>query len=351
MKNNIIGQLLLFVIGFAALTQNTQAAKIKRKPSSCTPASAQTSLVMDSKTGEILHAQNERLKVFPASLAKLMTLKLTFEALETGKLTLRRQLYVSQNAEKMPPSKLGLKKGSSISVADAINALIVKSANDGAVVLAEGIGGSEANFAKLMNNKAKQLGMHDTNFENASGLHHPIQKTTAIDLAKLSLSLKRDHPRFYPLFSQTSFDFKGVTINGHNRVMANYIGAEGLKTGFTCPAGFNLITSASRGNKALIAVVTGSNNRGHRDQKMVALLDKHFDVYKPTKLKTIATLSKNNVAKLQAVKVKKPIQKVKQGPVIVAKLIKVKNIPKKRISNIALLKLKRKTTAARNIAT
>ncbi|MGI4775607.1 MAG: serine hydrolase [Janthinobacterium lividum] len=342
-----MNKIFLLATIFIASTQIAEAAKVKKKSSPCIPASAQTSLVMDSKTGEILHAQNERIKVFPASLAKLMTLKLTFEALESGKLTLKRKLYVSQNAEKMPPSKLGLKEGETISVQDAINALIVKSANDDAVVLAEGIGGSEANFAKLMNAKARQLGMHDTNFENASGLHHPKQKTTAIDLAKLSLSLKRDHPRFYPLFSQTSFEFRGNTIRGHNRVMANYVGAEGLKTGFTCPAGFNLITSASRGGKALLAIVTGSSNKGHRDQKMVTLLDKHFGVDKPVEVKL--TPAKIITAKLVSTKAMKA-KTTKASKVVVAKSAAPKSVAKKRTKNtVASLKVKRKILVTRKV--
>lgn len=280
-----------------------QAKKVKQK-GSCTPVSMPASLVIDSKSGKVLHQENAKAKVHPASLTKLATLKVVFEAVESGKLSLNRKLYVSKNAEKMPPTRLGLKEGEAITVRDAINALIIKSANDAAVVLAEGISGSEERFAKLMTARARQLGMHDTNFSNSSGWHHVDQKSTAFDLAKLTMALKTQHPAFYPLFAKNSFEFRGKTIYGHNRVAASYAGAEGLKTGFTCPSGFNLITTASRGDKALIGIVTGSSTSSHRDQKMVKLLDKHFGIKEvtlnKTKAKTIKVVSTKQKRKLVA---------------------------------------------------
>jgi D-alanyl-D-alanine carboxypeptidase (penicillin-binding protein 5/6) len=306
MDNNFSFSKVLIIFTTMILFINCVEAKTskKAKVSSCTPASVPTSLIIDSKTGRVLHAQNAKSKIFPASLAKLKTIKLAFEAIELGQLSWYKKLPVSAEAAKMPASKLGLKVGQTITVKDAVNALIVKSANDAAVVLAEAISGSEAKFVKLMNVRARQIGMSDTNFANASGWHHPNQKTTALDLAKLSMALKRDHPEFYPLFSQISFEYKGKVVHGHNHVMANYAGAEGLKTGFTCPSGFNLITAASRGNKALIGVVTGSNNKHHRDKKMVELLDKHFD------MKTLPTTKgaikkKSKALKIVQVKSKK----------------------------------------------
>lgn len=273
-------KVILLIIVIVSSTSIAQAKKLK-KPM-LLPVPIQTSLIVDAKSGQILHAKNAKIKTYPASLTKVMTVYLAFEAIESGKLSWYEQLPVSVNAEKMRPGKLGLRAGETIIVRDAILALIVKSANDAAVVLAEAIAGSEAKFARAMNKKAKQIGMYNSNFMNASGWHHPNQQTTAVDLAKLTIAIKKHHPRFYSLFAKTSFEFRGKTIIGHNKVVANYKGAEGLKTGYTIPAGFNLITTASRGNKALVAVVTGGKSAASRDKQMVQLLDQHFGVV-PTK--------------------------------------------------------------------
>ncbi len=257
----------------------------RKKSLTRTGGPVQTSLIVDGKTGKILHSHNQNVRVYPASLTKVMTLYMLFEALEAGKFSLNDKLHVSPNATRAHPSKLHLKAGDQISVREAILALIVKSANDAAIVVAESIAGSEQKFAKLMNIRAKQLGMKNSFFTNASGWHHPAQKTTPIDLAKLSIAIKRDFPQYYGFFAKTSFKFKGKQINGHNRLTANYPGAEGLKTGFTNPAGCNLITVATRNGKTLVGVVTGSNKAIARDKKMVSLLDKHFGI-KNDNLKT-----------------------------------------------------------------
>jgi serine-type D-Ala-D-Ala carboxypeptidase (penicillin-binding protein 5/6) len=262
-------------------THSADAAKKVRKSKGCSPAFSHTSLVVDGHTGKILHSEKAHLKVDPASITKLMTLYLVFEAVESGKLRLDQKLYVSKNAAKMKPSKLGLTAGEKISVYDVILAMIVKSANDATLTAAEAISGSEKNFTKLMTLRAHQLGMKDSIFKTASGYDHNKNLTTSMDIAKLAMALKRDYRKFYHLFSYTKFNFRGVEVHGHNRVTANYDGAEGLKTGFTCPAGFNLVTTASRGNKSLIGVVTGSTSAASRDQKMVSLLDKHFKTTQP----------------------------------------------------------------------
>lgn len=261
------------------LAQKSYSANITP---SRTYSPTQSELVIDAQTGKILHASNPKERVFPASLTKVMTAYIVFDALEAGKLSLNDRISVSSNAEKMRPSKLGLKNGETILVKDAIMAIIVKSANDAAVTLAEAIAGSEENFVKIMNRRARQIGMSDTNFANASGWHNPMQRTTAVDLTKLALAIKRDHAKFFPWFSRTSFEFRGKTINGHNRVVANYQGADGLKTGYTIPSGFNLITTASRGDKSLVAVITGGRSGVSRDQMMMRLLDKHFGVMTAT---------------------------------------------------------------------
>jgi D-alanyl-D-alanine carboxypeptidase (penicillin-binding protein 5/6) len=265
---------LLLLCVVATLLNNNFAYGAKNKPIALP---VQTSLVIDSKTGKILHEKNSTIQIYPASLTKLMTLYLLFEAIESGKFSLNKRLYVSHNAERMPPCKLGVKKGEYITVREAIGALATKSANDASVVVAEGIAGTEARFVKIMNTRARQLGMKDTNFANASGWHNPKQKTTAKDLAKLSIAIKRDYLPYYKFLSHNSFVFRGKVVRGHNRVNERYAGSEGLKTGYTSPSGYNLITAATRKNVSLIGVVTGGRSAASRDQQMVQLLDKHFN--------------------------------------------------------------------------
>lgn len=273
----LIISLLLVTDANAKPKKSKQLALAKSQHSVALPP--QTSLVVDMEDGKILHAENANVRIYPASLTKVMTLYLAFEALDKGQLSINQMLPVSKRAAGMRPSKLGLKAGSSIAVKDAIMSLIVKSANDSSVVLGEAISGSsEEHFADIMNKRARDLGMYNTTFRNASGWHHPEQKTTAIDMAKLAMALKRDFPKYYPLFSETSFVFNGQTYNGHNKVVEKYQWAEGLKTGFTNPAGYNLITTAAKDGKRLVGVVTGGRSSPSRNYKMVSLLDKHFGI-------------------------------------------------------------------------
>ena len=266
-RSNILWILFISLI-FTEVTAKPRVKKIQ--------LSTPTSLVVDLKTGKILHEKNANTRVYPASLVKLMTSYLAFESIESGKLLMNQRLRVSERAEKMKPTKLGLLKGEYITVRDATLGVTIKSANDAAVVLAENIARSEVAFVGLMNSRAKQLGMKDTKFKNASGWHDPEQKTTARDVAKLAIALKRDFPRFYPIFSKTSFVFRGNVVEGHNNVTANYDGAEGLKTGYTIPSGYNLVTVASKNNKTLVGVVTGCATASSRDQTMVKLLEENF---------------------------------------------------------------------------
>jgi D-alanyl-D-alanine carboxypeptidase (penicillin-binding protein 5/6) len=293
----IIITLLVFSIAFTTLVADAAKRRTKKKAS----GPIQTSLIVDGSSGKILHSRNARKTIYPASLTKVMTLYLVFEALESGKISLNQKFYVSSNATKALPLKLYLKKGDRIAVRDVIPALIIKSANDVARVVAENIAGSEKRFARLMTIRARQLGMKNTTFTNASGWHDPKQVTTAVDLAKLSIAIKRDFPQYYHFFNKTSFKYKGKTINGHNRVTATYPGAEGLKTGFHTPAGCNLITVATRGNKSLVGVVTGRKSSAIRDKKMVELLDQHFGV----RHKTIKKSGKPNRRNVKVVSGKK----------------------------------------------
>ena len=281
--------ILTIFLSIGLILGTAEAANKKKRIVASAPTPIQTSLVVDGKTGKILHEHNARERIYPASLTKIMTLYLLFEALESGKLSLDQRLPVSKYASEAMPLKLFLKPGDHITVRDAALAIPIKSANDVARVVAEAISGSEDKFAKLMTARAKQLGMKDTTFANASGWHDPRQKTTAIDLAKLAIAIKRDFPQYYHLFSETSFEFRGKRIHGHNKVVAMYPGAEGLKTGYTIPAGRNLITTATRGNKSLVGVITGSPSTTFRDNKMVTLLDKHFGTQPITTVKNNTT--------------------------------------------------------------
>ncbi len=233
-----------------------------------------SSIVIDAISGEIIASSNANELRYPASLTKLMTLYLTFEAIEKGHINLETPLKVSHHAANRSPSKLGLKRGETITVKNAILALIVKSANDCASVLAEALGDSEENFAKMMTETAKKLGMKNTTFKNASGLPNKQQKTTAHDMAILGSAIYHHYPEHYDLFSTKKFTYKGNTFYTHNHLLKKFKGADGMKTGFTSAAGYNIITSAEQDGRRVIAVTMGHNSIKERDYK-VAQLMKH----------------------------------------------------------------------------
>lgn len=236
------------------------------------------SIVMDARTGVVLTQKNADKELHPASLTKMMTLYITFDALKAGRLSLNQKLRVSRHATNMEPSKLGLKTTERIRVKDAIYALVTKSANDVAVVLAENIAGSEKRFAQLMTKRAQDLGMSRTTFKNASGLHHKKQVSTARDMAKLSLALMRDHSEYYHVFQTQKFTYQGKSYGNHNKLLKSYHGMDGLKTGYVRAAGFNLAASAHRNGKRLIAVVFGGKSSKSRNLHMAQLLDRGFSL-------------------------------------------------------------------------
>lgn len=258
-------QLAIFVVFAALAALSTGKAWAKY-----------ASIVIDAETGEVLHEANADDRNYPASLTKMMTLYLAFEALEQGRLELTTRLPVSKHAASRPPSKLGLAPGETISVRDVILALITKSANDAAVVMAEGIAGSESAFAQRMTAKARELGMTNTTFRNASGLPHREQVTTARDLAKLSQALLKRFPKYYRYFSTEDFAYKGVVYHNHNRLMSRFEGMDGIKTGFIRASGFNLAASAMRDNRRLIGIVMGGQSARSRDIHMAELLENAF---------------------------------------------------------------------------
>ncbi|WP_431855510.1 serine hydrolase [Azospirillum sp.] len=242
------------------------------------PASAARyeAIVIDARTGEVLHEHDADALTPPASLTKMMTLYLTFDALDDGRLTLDQALPVSEYASSQSPTKLGLRPGSTIRVEQAILGLVTKSANDAAVVLAEALGGSEARFAEAMTRKARELGMKRTVFRNPNGLPNPEQVTTARDFAVLSQAMLKDHPKYYPYFSRRNFLYGGRSLHNHNRLMSRYEGMDGIKTGYTVASGFNLAASAVRDGHRLIAVVMGGKSAVSRDNRMAVLLDEAF---------------------------------------------------------------------------
>lgn len=230
-------------------------------------------LILNPKTGEVYHQQAADAKRYPASLTKMMTLYLLFEALENKKISLNTRMKVSDYASIMPQTNLSLTTLDTIPVETAIKALVVRSANDVAVVVAEHLGGSVKNFGVKMTEKARQLGMRNTVFKNPNGLPDSNQYTTARDMAKLGIALKRDFPQYYQYFSTRQFSFKGVTYYTHNRVMLRYAGTDGIKTGFINASGFNVVTSTERGGRPLVGVVMGGGSGNWRDDRMIQLLD------------------------------------------------------------------------------
>ncbi|WP_435640576.1 D-alanyl-D-alanine carboxypeptidase family protein [Micavibrio aeruginosavorus] len=234
------------------------------------------SIVMDADTGAILHERYADKSLYPASLVKMMTLLMVFEAMDRGEMNLNTRIRISKHAASMQPSKIGLKAGSTIRVEDAIRALVTKSANDMAAALGEAVGGSESNFASMMTRRAHEIGMRNTTFRNASGLHHPAQTSTVRDMALLSRHIIYSQPRNFRFFSTKNFRYNGVNYHNHNRLMETYKGMDGMKTGYTVPSGFNLAATAVRGDRRLIAVVFGGRTTQSRNAHVADLLDRGF---------------------------------------------------------------------------
>jgi D-alanyl-D-alanine carboxypeptidase len=251
--------------------------------SSAGPASANftpskySSLVVDSSSGRVLSEANADVLRHPASLTKMMTLYMLFEAIKSGDLDLSDRLTISYFAASRPPTRLGVIAGGSITIEEAILALITRSANDVAAAVGERLGnGSEQRFAQMMTFRARSLGMTRTTFRNASGLPDPDQYTTARDMVLLGRRLLSDFPVFYRYFSTEQFTFRGRTIGNHNHLLQNYAGVDGIKTGYVDASGFNIVVSVVRGGSRLVAAVFGGRSWHARDRHMVGLLDAGF---------------------------------------------------------------------------
>lgn len=290
MRRLMVALLVTLLAASGAWAKNAPSKKSSARPQ---VDNRTASILIDAETGAVLHGDREDDLRYPASLTKIMTLYLVFEALERGQLKLHQRLHVSAFAAGQEPSKLGLKPGETITVEAAILGVVTKSANDAAVVLAEGVARSESAFADLMTAKARELGMSRTMFQNASGLPNPAQQTTARDMAALGAAMVRDHPRYYPYFSRESFSFDGAVHANHNKLLSRYDGVDGIKTGFIRASGFNLVASAMRDGRRLVGVVFGGNTASVRDAQMVKLLDAGFG--------DSSTMVAGNSSKLRAV--------------------------------------------------
>lgn len=231
-------------------------------------------LVLDGNSGRTLHAVNAEEPRYPASLTKMMTLYMLFEAMQAGQVTPATEMPVSDHAASQPPSKLRLQAGDTLDARTAIQALATKSANDVAVVVGEYIAGTEDQFAARMTAKARQLGMRRTVFRNASGLHDTGQVTSARDMALLGLTLRKRFPQYYGVFSAADFDFRGKTIRGHNDMLGRVRGVNGIKTGYVRASGFNIVTCVEVDGRRLIVVVMGGKTARARNAEVEALIQR-----------------------------------------------------------------------------
>ncbi|MCA3565279.1 MAG: D-alanyl-D-alanine carboxypeptidase [Methylocystis sp.] len=271
----LVVPIIIGVLAAITLAATADPAEARKRRGGYAPPYA--SIVVDVNTGRVLQAANPDAPRFPASVTKVMTLYLLFEQIERGKLRLDSALPVSSFAARQAPSKIGFDPGETIEVEEAIKALVTKSANDVAVVVAEAIGGDQDTFAAMMTRKARALGMSNTTFRNASGLPDPQQVTTARDLTILGRSIHDHFPKYWRYFQTRSFKYAGRSYRNHNRLLGRIEGVDGIKTGYTRASGFNLLTSARYGNRHVMAVVLGGRSGGIRDAQMAALVERHIE--------------------------------------------------------------------------
>ncbi len=262
---------------YSHATHRAHYARYGRRSVAAVPASpAFSAIVVDANSGRTLYSADENGLRHPASITKVMTLYLLFEQLEKGAMTLHTQIPISEHAAAQEPSKLGVAPGDTISVEDAIKAVVTRSANDVAVAIGEAIGHDEDSFAEMMTRKAHELGMSSTVYRNASGLPNDEQVTTARDLTTLAGALEERFPRYFRYFSTSEFEYAGETIGNHNHLLGRVDGVDGIKTGYTRASGFNLLTSVHRDGRSLIAVVMGGRTAGGRDRIMENLIADHI---------------------------------------------------------------------------
>ncbi|MBE9476715.1 MAG: D-alanyl-D-alanine carboxypeptidase [Proteobacteria bacterium] len=301
-------------------------------------AAPYAAVVMDARTGQILHSRNADTRLHPASLTKMMTLYVVFQAIERGEISLDTSVRISRNAANEPPSKLGLKAGQKITMRYLIRGAAVKSANDAATALGEAISGSEAAFARRMTETGRRLGMKHTTFKNAHGLTRSGHLSTARDMTLLGRRLFYDYPQYYNLFSRRTTD-AGVrqVYNTNRKLLGSYRGADGIKTGYTNAAGFNLVASAHRGNKRVIATVFGGRTSARRNKRVAELLDMGFG-------RVNTRLAEKRPAKIAPVIMERP----KIIKVAVSGAVRTSPIPKMRVMSAPVLVAKSDRSAVEN---
>jgi D-alanyl-D-alanine carboxypeptidase len=314
---------LIGVATSIAIAFSSPAEAARRKPSKgggYSPPAA--SIVVDAKTGKVLQGDNIDEPRIPASITKVMSLYLLFEQMERGRIRPDSQLTVSEYAASQPPTKLGVRAGSTIEVEDAIKAMVTLSANDISVVVAENIAGSEDAFARMMTRKARELGMSSTEFYNPHGLpHSPPNITTARDLAMLGRAIQDRFPKYFAYFQTSSFQYGKRTIRGHNRLLGKVNGVDGIKTGYTRLSGFNLLTSVNTDTRSVVAVVLGGRSGASRDQKMAGLIADHLPrAYAGTRITPPVVEGTAQPAMVAEAPVQRPVvqPKVEAAPVQVA---------------------------------
>ena len=304
---NKVKWFFILLIGFLVFIQPAQAKY--------------ASFIINENTKRVYYTANADTRNYPASLTKIMTLYMIFDALKTKKISMNTKFKVSRRATRQPPSKLNLSAGSSISVKHAILALITKSANDVATVVAENLGKSERNFARLMTKKAKKLGMKRTTFKNASGLPNRGQLSTARDMATLGMAIRKNHSVFFKLFKTKSFIYKGTRYSNHNNLLGSYSGTDGIKTGYTHASGFNLVASVERNGQRIIGVVFGGKKARSRDKHMIKLLNRYFKTSASKPLVRIAKASELPKNRPKIIVAEKNVKNFKVPPNVINTLL------------------------------
>jgi D-alanyl-D-alanine carboxypeptidase len=262
---------LLVLVFLAGCTAATPPERVLAVPA---PPQKYAAIVVDARTGKTLFEANSTQPRYPASLTKMMTLYLLFEAMESGRVTKETQIPVSDHAAAQPPTKMRFRRGETIDVDSAIRAIVVRSANDVAVAVGEYLGGSEDQFAAMMTSKARSLGMTSTTFRNASGLPDDGQMTTARDMAVLGMALRQRFPQHFHYFSESDFMFRGRLVRGHNDMLGRVRGVDGIKTGYIRASGFNIVTSYNADGRNLIVVVMGADSARQRNDHVEALIQR-----------------------------------------------------------------------------
>lgn len=294
-RSRIAGIVVGLSLALVATAADARSKKKKRAPAYSPPYAA---MVVDVNSGRVLHAANENARRHPASITKVMTLYLLFEQMERGRMRLDTPLSVSARAAAMPPTKVGLRPGSTISVENAIGSLITKSANDVAVVVAEAIAGDEETFARMMTRKAQALGMNRTVFRNASGLPNSEQVTTARDLTILGRAVQDRFPQYFPYFAKTQHRMGSKVMRSHNRLLSRLEYVDGIKTGFIRASGFNVLTSARLDGRRVVAVVMGGRTAAHRDGIMTKLVES--SIQKGARTRTAALITESSAVEIFA---------------------------------------------------